>query len=389
MALDFKRWLLRKLGGDQQQTSVEEITWGEMFHISAEGYVRELAFCSAVGLIGAAVGKCEFRTFSGATEVQGEEYYTWNVEPNKNQNSTVFLQNLIWQLYRNNEALVIESGGQLLVADSFCRKPYALYEDVFSQVQVGDFTFSRSFTQGDVLYFSLGRNNVKQLLDGLYGVYSKLLEYTMKSYCKSRGSKAVLELDAMAFGDETVTKRFEEIRNGEFRTFAEAESAALPLWKGMTLKELGSKTYSNEGTRDIRAMVDDVSDFTAKVLGIHPALLRGNVEGTQDALEHTLTFCIDPLCNLLQEEINRKRYGKRMLKGDYLQIDTKCIKHIDLFSIAGQVDKLVASGVWTVNDIRKAASETPLEEEWANTPFITRNYTQVRELAREGGTDEK
>ncbi len=59
------------------------------------------------------------------------EYYLWNVEPNRNQNSSAFLTKLIGKLYRNNEALVIESNGQLLVADSFEKVKYALYDYTF------------------------------------------------------------------------------------------------------------------------------------------------------------------------------------------------------------------------------------------------------------------
>lgn len=66
---------------------------------------------------------------------------------------------MVSQLYSRNEALVIEQNGQLLVADSFDRKPYALYDDVFSQVQVGDFTFNRTFMQSEVLYFRLSEKN--------------------------------------------------------------------------------------------------------------------------------------------------------------------------------------------------------------------------------------
>lgn len=122
MAFSFKRWLLEKLGDGQERVSAEDISGEDMFGISAELYVRELAFWQCVGLIARAVSKCEFKTFERGVEVKGDEYYLWNVEPNKNQNSSVFLQKLISKLYRENEALVVDVGGQLLVADSYSRK---------------------------------------------------------------------------------------------------------------------------------------------------------------------------------------------------------------------------------------------------------------------------
>lgn len=350
----------------------------EFFNLSADLSARELAFSSCVNLVASAIGKCEFQTFHKGKLCKRDEYYLWNIAPNKNQSSSVFLQSLVARLYRHNEALVIEQGGQLLLADSFSQKPYALFENIFTQVQVGDFLFSRSFVQSEVLYFRLQETAMRPIVNGMFEVYRKLLEYGMKSYQKSRGTKGTLELDMIS--DPKFTKSYEEIRNGGFRNFANAENAVLPLYKGMTYTDLGNKTYSNEGTRDIRAMLDDVSDFTAKAFGIPPALLRGDVQGVSDALDQFLTFCIDPLADLLSEEINRKRSGRALLDGTYLKIDTKCIKHVDLLSVSNAIDKLIASGAFCVNEIRSLVGEPPIDEAWAWQHFMTKNYSTVQEL---------
>ena len=381
MGLNCKQWLLTKLSGETQKTALEDITGEEFFGIYSELYIREMAFWSCVNFMANAVGKCEFKTFQGGKEIKGKEYYLWNVEPNINQSSSAFLHKLISQLYRYNEALVVEQNEMLLVADSFSVKSYALYEDVFSQVQVGDFAFNRTFTQSEVLYFKLSERNMKQIVDGLYTSYQKLIEYGMRSYQKSRGTKGVIEVDTVGAGGKDFEKSYTELKNGGFRIFAEAENAVLPLFKGLKYTDLGSKTYSNEGTRDIRAMINDISDFTAKSFGIAPALLSGEVQGTQEALDLTLTSAVDPLTDMLQEEINRKRYGYNGIsKGDRLEIDTRTIKHIDILNVATAIDKLVSSGVFCINDIRKLTGEVIIDEPWANKHFITKNYSSVSEL---------
>ena len=148
----------------------------------------------------------------------------------------------------------------------------------------------------------------------------------------------------------------------------------------MNYTDLGSKTYTNEGTRDIRAMIDDVCDFTARAFGVPPALLSGDVQGVSDALDQFLTFCIDPLCDMISEEINRKRYGKDVLRGSRMQIDTKCVKHVDLLSVSTAIDKLIASGAFSVNDIRNVVGEPEIDEPWANQHFMTKNYSTVQDL---------
>lgn len=378
MAFEF---LKRLIGGEPKQVTVEEITAEEMFYLSAELYVRELAFWQCVNLISGAISKCEFKTFSIGKEHKGAEYYRWNIEPNRNQNSSVFLQKMVSKLFSENEVLVVESSdGQLLVADSFGQKEYALYDNVFSQVTVGDYTFNRTFLQSDVIYIQLHSKNMRPLVNGLYETYKKLIEYGMKSYSKSRGMKGTLSVDAIAAGDERFQQTYDEIKNNGFRKFADAENAVLPLWKGMSYTDLGTKTYANEGTRDIRAMIDDVSDFTARAFVVPPALLSGDVQGVSDALDQFLTFCIDPLCDMISEEINRKIYKNNVLSGSYLQIDTKCVKHVDLLSVSTAIDKLIASGAFCVNDIRELVGEPPIEEEWAYKHFMTKNYSTVQDL---------
>ena len=351
-------------------------------------YIRELAFWSTVNIIANAVSKCEFKTFLNGKETKGREHYLWNIEPNKNQNSSAFIHKLIAKLYRNNECLVIEQNGQLIVADSFNRKPYALYEDVFSQVQVGDFTFDRTFTQSEVLYYQLNDTNVRELVNRLYDQYANLISYTMKAYKKSRGTKGIFKYDALPMPETEQRKMFDDLINNKIKAWLDGDSAALPLGQGQDWKELQQKTYQTETTRDIRAQIDDIFDFTARAFNVPPALLRGDVQDTSKAIDQLLTFCIDPLCDMLQEEINRKRNGyEGFIRGTYLKIDTSTIKHIDLFDVATAIDKLIGSGAFCINDIRKAAGQEAINEDWAEQHWMTKNYETVQNalLSLEGG----
>lgn len=381
-------WLKEKLGGEIVPLNGDSALIDEYASLVGDIYIREMAFWSAVNLVANAVSKCEIKTFLERKEVKWREYYLWNLEPNKNQNSSVFLHKLIAKLYRNNECLVIEQNGQLLVADDFMRKPYALYDDVFTQVQVEDYTFNRSFLQSEVLYFRLNEENIRKLINGLYESYSKLLVYSMKAYKRSRGTKGIFKYETLPSGGTPEREAFDKLVNEKFGKWLSGDNAVLPLGKGQEFKELEKKTYSSESTRDIRALVDDVFDFTARAFGIPPALLKGDVQDTSKAVDQLLTFCVDPLVDMLQEEINRKRNGYAgFSQGNYLKIDTKSIKHVDLLSVATAIDKLIGSGSFCVNDIRKAVGDEPIDEEWANQHFITKNYETVENAlkALEGG----
>ena len=285
-------WLIDKLGSPVPISYDGDDLFAEYSDLVGNIYIREIAFWSAVNIIANAVSKCEFQTYRGNKKVKGPEYYLWNFEPNKNQSSSVFLHKLIAKLYRENECLVIERNGELLVADSFTQKPYALYDNLFTEVTVGDFLFQRTFNQSEVLYFKFSETNVRKLVNGLYESYSKLITYSMTAYQRSRGTKGVFKYDSLPVAGSNEEKRFNDLINEKIKKWLESDGAALPLGKGQEWKELQHKTYSSESTRDIRAMIDDVFDFTGKALGIPPALMKGDVQDTSKAVDQLLTFAV-------------------------------------------------------------------------------------------------
>lgn len=380
------KWLASKLGGQPVPVSGGDLC-AMIDEYAADAAIRETAFAAAVNVVANAIGKCEIKTYENGEEKRGSEWYLWNIEPNKNQNSSGFIHKLILQLYRNGEALVVDQNGQLLVADSFSRAPYALYDDVFSGVTVGSYTFARSYVQEEVLYWQLGDQKIKGLIDRLYSTYAKLIGYAMKAYQQSRGTKGILYYDSIPIAGTEQRAAWDNLIGTRMREWLNSDRAALPLGKGQEFKELSHKTYSNESTRDIRALIDDIGDFTARAFGIPPALLRGDVQDTSKAIDQLLTFCIDPLADMLQEEINRKRNGRAaVLAGTYHKIDTRAIKHVDLLSAATSIDKLIGSGAFSINDIRRLTGEQPINEPWADEHYITKNYERAQDtLNPQGG----
>jgi len=377
--VSIKTWLINRLAGDPTPTAVEV---EEFFNIQAELVIRNLAFQTAVNLVANSVSKCEFKTYFKNEEVKKQEYYLWNVEPNKNQNSSEFIHEWISKLYEYNECLIIESNGQLLVADSFSKKDYALFDCQFTGVTVEDLTFNKTFSMSEVMYFKLNNKDIRKLINGMYESYGKLISYAQNSYSKSRGSKGILDVNGIAEGKVNFKDTYEKLMNERFKKFFEADNAVLPLFDGYKYTDIGSKTYSNEGTRDIKAMVDDIYDFTARGFGIPPVMLKGDTASLGDSVvNNLLTFCVDPLTDMLQEEIVRKRSGySGFSQGTYLEIDTKAIKHIDLLSVSTAIDKLIGSGAFCINDIRKLVGDQVIDKPWAWQHWITKNYSSVEDL---------
>lgn len=399
MAISIRRWLLDKLFGGPKTT---EVHCDDLYALAQELQIRELAFHTCVNMIANAVGKCEFKTFLHHKPVKGQEYWLWNFEPNLNQNSTAFLHKLIYQLYRCNEALVIsvkhrDGHEMLLVADTFQHgKHYAQRQHEYTAVTVGETTYDKTFTEREVLHFRLNHVDIKPVVDALYQTYEKLVAAAMKAYTWGSGKHLKVHVSQIMQGDENFAKNFSALINEQVKPWLNGDGGVLPEFDGYQYENMGGSPDTQHSTRDIRALVDDIFTFTANGFGIPPVLLLGDVAGTQDAMNRWLTTGIDPLCDQLQEEITRKRYGyQAWARGNYLRIDTTTIIHFDMFANAANVEKLIGSGAYSINDVLAAAGQDTINEPWADQHWLTLNIGTMESASRaieqqqKGGTTDE
>lgn len=354
--------------------------------------IDAFAFQTGINLIASCIAKCEFKTFVNKKEVNFDEYYLWNIEPNKNQNSSEFVQEFVSKLLSNNEVLIVEINNELIIADSFYRQEHAIYEDYFEQVSKKDFTFDKKFYMKDVLYFKYNNDDIRKYYNNLMIGYNELLSLAKGKYKRAGGRKGTVELDAIAKGDEERRKQIEELFTKKFKNYFEAENAIVDLPKGVKYNEItgeGSKKATNE-LGDITRILDDAFTKAAQSLRIPPNLLKGDIADIEKITDNFLTFCIDPIVDLIQTEINRKRYGKsNFFKGSYLYIDITNIKHIDIFSIAEKIDKLISCGMYSIDDLKKKLKDTVLNTEWSDKHWITKNYQGINEInLKEGENSE-
>lgn len=379
MALNFWKWLA---GGKARSPTTVEITCWELMAAAQEFQLRDMSFWICANMIANAVGRCEFRTFRDGKEIREREHYLWNVEPNVNQNSTAFLHKLVAKLLTDGEALVIstrqrEGYDALVVADSWLPNgDYPSRQNEYINVQVGDVSYEKTFREREVLHLKLNHINVKPVLDGLYGAYWRLISAAMKRYEWDKGQHWKVHVDQLASGAEDFTENFTRMIEQQVKTFLDSNSAILPEFDGYAYTNEGGKV--NVDLADIQAQMKDVLGFTAKALQIPAVLVDGSIQGTEDAQGRFLTGCIDPICDQLQEEINRKRYGyDRMRAGDYLRVDTSSIRHFDMFANAANVEKLVGSGAFTINDVLRSAGLPTIPEPWADEHYMTKNIAAL------------
>lgn len=384
MAIKFFEWLINKTA----RTTTINTDCAGLFEAAREYAVRDLCFQACVNMIANAIGRCEFRTYRRGEEVRDREYYMLNIEPNTNHNSTDFWHKVIYRLYATNEALIIpirSRGGieGLVCADNWnMNGGWPQKQNEYTGVQVGELTYEKTFRESDVLHLQLNATNVKPLLDGLYQSYANMLDAAETYYTTRNGTHLKVHVSTIESQKRGFAQAFAEKLQKEVVPYLKGANGVLPEFDGYEyeVQDFGGSGASSDETRKL---VEDVFNMTARAFGIPVVLVNGSVEGTSDANRRFLTYVIDPLCDQIQEEINRKRYGyEAWSTGSYVRVDSSSIIHFDIFENAANIEKVVGSGIFSLNDVLRAANQEPIDDDWANTHYMTLNISTMGEQTR-------
>ncbi len=385
MARSLFDWLFRRVHRSDDPVAVCSI---DAENSLIDFALRRLAFDSCVNLIANAIGNSEFQTLWQGEQRRGDEFYALNVEPNRNQNSSAFWHELIFKLYRQNEVLVISRSTpkgfeEMLIADSFeSSNEWPVRENVYKNVTIGGHVFPKVWHEDEVMHITLNNENVVSVTEMIYASYIKLIRAAEAAYTWREGMHMKVHVDQMAAGGDGWIEKFQEIINKQVKPWIQNPSGVLPEFDGYKYDVLSGLPGTGSGPRDIRALYDDIFDFTARSFGIPPVLVKGDVADSKDAFIRWLTTGVDPLAAQLEEELNRKRYGiKRYRKGSMVHINTTTLIHFDMFSNADHIEKLVGSGVYSVNDILTAAGSARINEAWADKHYLTKNIAGMDEAA--------
>lgn len=346
-----------------------------------EVFFKELATACAINMIANTIAKCEIRTFIKGMPVRKEEYYAWNYEPNQNENSSDMIQKFITNLCYDNEALIVEVNGKLYVADSFIRRKYAFYDDVFSNITIGDMTLQRSFQAKEVIYMQLNNLDARQRLEGSYTSYGQTVAQAIRTVLRTGGQKGILNIDAQTSAQPNFTTQLQQLMDERFKPFFESNQAVLPLTQGYTYTDVTKNAQAMPTPADLNERINYEFEMAGRAYRIPKALMLGDVSDVEKITKNFLTFAIDPICEKFGEEATRKRYGARQFaNGNYIDVNTNCIQHIDIFEQATNSDKLLSSGLYCIDELRVKLGDTALGEEWSRAHYITKNYAEASQF---------
>lgn len=338
--------------------------------------IEELALFSVIDLISSVGSMCEWRFYRNRERQESEDWYTWNVSPNPDQNGAEFKRLLFARMLRFNEALVFEQNDHYYLAESFCREQDGFRPAVYTGVSYRGQSVTRALQESEVMHFRLAASGQAWALqNNIRGLYSAAMQEAWDKYRKSGGKSGILKVGSQARGNPRFEKDYETLMNDRFKRFFDSKNAVLPLFDGYDyVPQNGpSSQKSTSEVSDIGSLIQQAQVSACNPYHVAPSLLRGEVTNLDDAINSTLTFGVKPPLKTVETEFNRKRYGDGMLEGWRMQISTVGIKSVDILAQAANAEKLVQNRLYNSNGVREIFGDEPIPEKWADEYVITKN----------------
>lgn len=370
--------------GNIQSETVIEAEIGEKIGF----YAKTVAFTTAVSAVSNIISKLEIKHLvrnedtNRIEEIKDKLYYYLNVSPNINQSASKFKNDLIFNLFFDNEALVFLSGEQLYIASSYNHTRNGKQADWFYGILTeGESSVGLNRKADNVAFFELDNQELANLIQLMLTEYSSIISSSKESVERSNKELWKLEMPTSVAGDVEFQKENSRKMQEGLKTFLTSKRAVFTQPKGYTLDKL----FFGDGKVDITAFQSAIKgafELTAQAFKMPVSILNGNMTNVSDILNGWASISIDPLCKMISEVLTKSFVSyEDWANGEKLVVDTSMLFHMDWFQMCEKGDKGIASGIASIDEVRLKMGEEPLETEQSTCHYLTKNYDIIENVA--------
>ncbi|EIA21417.1 phage portal protein [Listeria fleischmannii] len=350
---------------------------------SQKAYLKRIALDTCIQFLARSIAQSDFQIRDGTKILKNDWYYKLNVRPNTDESASTFWEKVIYKLVHDGECLIVLSNtDDLLIADSFERKEYAVYDDLFTGVTVKDYEFKKSFPMNQVFYLEYANSKLSTFIEGLFDDYGEIFGRMISAQLRNYQLRGIVKIGKN--GGAFDTKKQEAMQaylDKVYAAFQNNAVAIVPETQDFEYNELGATRATNaqsidELTKLKKSMIDDV----AKMLGIPPSLIHGEMADLNNSMKSFDQYGKRHFMRKIQDELNAKLFTPaEYLAGQHVKI----INQKSPLESAEAADKLIASGSFSQNEVRDMYGWERADDPELDRYILTKNYQ-----SNEGGEDE-
>lgn len=354
--------------------------------LTNEFVYKKLAIETAIDLIANTISRVEFNTYNQNKRVENDIYYMWNISPNPHDSKGFFVKKLIRQLLWFNECLIVSPSGhehEMYVCDGWAlANEKSLYGNTFTDCSVNNFTLNEVFSESDVLYLKYANKDLKQFLDSFYNLYGVMIASATDVYKRKNARRFALKSNLKTAMQDDVAKGINDMITSQFEAFLKADNAGAVAQIANDNELIDFSDQSGGNNKDYLEFIDGIYDIVARTFHIPEGLLKGDTVGASEQIDEFLMFTILPIVEIIETEINKKQVDKKdYLQGTRIKADTSKLRIVDVAKQSDSLYKLFQIGAKSINDCILETGGDPIDKEWADTHYVTKNFTTAKEDA--------
>ena len=326
-------------------------------------YIKRMALEDCINFLARSIAQNKISLINENKTIHSDWMHKLNVKPNKNQTASDFWESVITKLVYDNECLIVLSDDDdLLIADSFDQKKYAVYENWFSQVTVDDYTFKRSFERNEVIYLRYKNKKLSAVVDELFDDYSALFSRLIEVAMRNNQIRGVVNIDTNEMqklmkedsktGDSEYVSPLQNYINKLYSAFDKKSLAIVPQTSAFKYEEVSNTIgVTSQRIDEMETLRKAMVDVIATAMGIPPNLIHGSVVDLESNKEFYLDFTVAPLIQKIEDELNGSLLDANQYnRGHRFKIFGMNVPNP--LKLAEAIDKLVGSGSFSRNEVR-------------------------------------
>lgn len=357
-------------------------------------YIYNIAEAHAIDIIARTIASCEIETFEknkkteSIESTKGELYWLLNISPNDYENGTSFMYKLMINLLVEKKALVLinqyNTKKELYIADDFDISKDIYNRKSFSNIKITDdeentLNLVKTYNTDNAIYFSVKNKLYNKVSEDFKENTIKILKAAQKSFIASNVPKWRLtnEGNQPKFIDPETKQeiKYDKYKEKLTEGLLDDEASVILLSKLFELSNLNEK--GNKTLSDFELMAKRISDTVAQKWNIPLDVFYGTKTEKSNGNNDFITFSLKLYFEMLDDGLNKGLVGEKdFISGEYIKINRLNINHKDLIDKASGWDKLISNG-FSFNQLSKFLGLPTIDEDWANTHYITKNYANT------------
>lgn len=354
----------------------------------------DYAFLVVYNLLSTFFINVDWKTYRAGEVIKGDEWFRFNIAPNRRDTSAEFFGKLAYKLVYEGEALIIETATkEFFIADSYAFKTGTelfMKDNTFINVVIGDVQLNRTFKENDsCIYLKMPGYEQLDIVFQQMGLDFGELKLLIKEGAqKALGMKLALNLGANA-KNKYDSKYLEQLQTA-YEPLMKARDAVFLTYKGETLTDLTEKQRGSEVQQVLTAVENNIK-VNQEILGnigacfgIPRKFMTGDFTADNNSIyEMAVTLFGKRYLVWLSKKFTYFVLTKEdIINGSKIEANLNSIKFIDKLSMATAVDKFIGSGAYNRNEVREMLDDDPIED--GDIYFITKNYAEVSQYVKGG-----